>query len=108
MEVKKQIFWKYKDEEIEVDLVKFSNERYATISCNGNKIILPDYVIEALIDTWIENSIKPVDIYSLKKQYIEKNTINWDDETKEKYMPEIEEDFKKWLEGYCYSNERRV
>ena len=57
-DVKKEVFWKYKDEKIEVNLVKFANERYATISINNDKVIISDYVIEALIDTWIENAVK--------------------------------------------------
>lgn len=58
MDVKKEVFWKYKDGKIEIDLVKFANERYATISFNNDKVIVPDYVIEAMIDIWNENAVK--------------------------------------------------
>jgi len=36
----------------------------------------------------------------LKSEYISKNTKNWDKETKEKYIYEVEEDFRVWYEGY--------
>jgi hypothetical protein len=58
MEIKKEIFWKYKDAKIEIDLIKFAHDRYATISVNREKIVLPCYVMEALIDTWHENELK--------------------------------------------------
>lgn len=41
----------------------------------------------------------------LKSEYISKNTKNWDEETKEKYMYELEEDFKIWYEGYTQCQE---
>ena len=69
MDVKKQVFWRYKDEKIEFDLIKFAHDRYATISVNGEKVILPCYVMEAMIDTWKENEIKPLNIELLKKKY---------------------------------------
>jgi len=58
MDVEKKVFWKYKDEKIEIDLVKFAKERYATIIFNNDKVVIPDYVIEAMIDIWNENSVK--------------------------------------------------
>lgn len=36
----------------------------------------------------------------LKKQYIASKTKGWDEETKEKYIYELEEDFKNFYEGY--------
>jgi hypothetical protein len=39
----------------------------------------------------------------LKKEYIASKTKGWDDETKERYIYEIEEDFKQFYEGYKYA-----
>lgn len=58
MDIKKKVFWKYKDEKIEINSVKFANERYVTIIVNNDKIIIDDYVIEAFIDIWNENAVK--------------------------------------------------
>lgn len=58
IEANKKVFWKYKDDKIEIDLVKFAKERYATISFNNDKVVIPDYVIEAMIDIWNENAVK--------------------------------------------------
>jgi hypothetical protein len=41
----------------------------------------------------------------LKSEYISKNTKNWDEETKEKYIYEVEEDFRVWYEGYTQCQE---
>lgn len=45
----------------------------------------------------------------LKSEYISKNTKNWDEETKEKYIYEVEEDFRVWYEGYtqCQENMKK-
>jgi hypothetical protein len=58
IDVEKKVFWKYKDDKIEIDLVKFVKERYATIILNNEKFNIDNYVIEALIDAWNENTIK--------------------------------------------------
>ena len=58
IDAEKKVFWKYKDEKIEINLVKFAKERYATIITNNEKVNINDYVIEALIDTWNENAVK--------------------------------------------------
>lgn len=58
IELNKEVFWKYKGDKIEIDLVKFAKERYAIISFNNDKVVIPDYVIEAMIDIWNENSVK--------------------------------------------------
>jgi hypothetical protein len=41
----------------------------------------------------------------LKSEYITSHTKNWDEETKEKYMYELEEDFRIWYEGYTQYQE---
>ena len=40
-------------------------------------------------------------IDELKEQYIFKHTKGWDEETKEKYISNVEEDFITWYQGYC-------
>ena len=37
---------------------------------------------------------------TLKEQYIFRHTKNWDEETKQKYISNIEEDFSVWYGGY--------
>lgn len=39
----------------------------------------------------------------LKKLYIETKTKDWDSETKDKYISNVEEDFKEWFSGYKYA-----
>lgn len=41
----------------------------------------------------------------LREKYIELHTKNWDEETKQEYMPFLEKDFKTWYEGYLYANQ---
>ncbi len=59
------------------------------------------------------NHFKLIDVNSkikesLKSEYISKHTKNWDDETKEKYMYELEEDFRIWYEGYSQCQEDNI
>jgi len=54
METKKEIFWRYTDEKTQIDLVRFANEKYATILISGVKIIISDYVINELTKAWVK------------------------------------------------------
>jgi len=51
------------------------------------------------VAAWLNN----IKMEQLKKEYIASKTKGWDDETKEKYIYEIEEDFKQFYEGYKYA-----
>jgi len=39
----------------------------------------------------------------LRKEYIASKTKGWDDETKERYIWNVEEDFDSFYEGYKYA-----
>ena len=39
-------------------------------------------------------------IEQLRKEYINRSTYNWDAETKQKYMSNVEEEFCVWYGGY--------
>lgn len=44
----------------------------------------------------------------LKEMYINNHTKNWDDETKQKYISNIEEEFSVWYDGYSFPKKESI